>query len=106
MIALSKIDDKDCIVKEIGTHASSGEYIGFDFFAINFLGKLDKTLPGFSLEIEQVVSNETDICVFVKITTDKLKTRSIHHFVVKNKLEVEFNIYDVSQVLAANMSSD
>ena len=76
------------------------------FFAINFLGKLDKTLPGFSLDIEKVVSNETDICVFVKITTDKLKTRSIHHFVEKNKLEVEFNIYDVSQVLAANMSSD
>ena len=64
MIALSKINDKDCIVKEIGTLALSREYIGFDFFAINFLGKLEKTLPGFSLEIEKVVSNETDICVF------------------------------------------
>jgi hypothetical protein len=41
-----------------------------------------------------------------QITTDKFKTRSIHHFVVKNKLEVEFNIYDVGQVLAADMSSD
>lgn len=64
MIALSKIDDKDCIVKEIGTLVLSREYIGFDFFAINFLGKLEKTLSWFSLEIEKVVSNETDICVF------------------------------------------
>ena len=64
MIALSKIDDKDCIVKEIGTLALSREYIRFDFFAMNFLGKLEKTLPGFSLEIEKVVSNETDICMF------------------------------------------
>ena len=64
MIALSKIDDKDCIVKEIGTLALSREYIGFDFFTINFLGKLEKTLSWFSLEIEKVVSNETDICVF------------------------------------------
>jgi hypothetical protein len=34
MIALSKIDDKDCIVKEIGTLALSREYIGFDFLLL------------------------------------------------------------------------
>jgi hypothetical protein len=106
MIALSKIYDKDCIITVNGTHALTGEYIGFDSFAINFLGKLEKTWPGFSLEIEKFVSNKTDVCVFVKIIADKFKTRSIHHFVVKNELEVEFNIYDDSQVMATNMSSD
>ena len=52
MIALSKIYHKDCIITVNGTNALSGNYIGFDSFAINFLEKLEKTWSGFSLEIE------------------------------------------------------
>ena len=55
--------------------------------------------PGFHLEIQKVVSDETDVCVFVKIT-EGLSTESIHHFVVQDGLEVEFNIYDDSQRMA------
>ena len=58
-----------------------------------------------SLEIAKVVSNETDVYVFIKITANKFKTRSIHHFVVKNELEVEFNIYDDSRVIPTSMNS-
>ena len=52
------------------------------------------------MEIQKVVSDETDVCVFVKITAEGLSTESIHHFVVQDGLEVEFNIYDDSQRMA------
>ena len=96
MESLSKIYYPDCKIKVNGTHALSGEYHGFSSFASNFLAKLNTVWPGFSPEIEKVVSNKTDICVFVKIAADNLSTRSIHHFVVENSLEVEFDIYDDS----------
>ena len=105
MESLSKIYHPDCQIKVNGTHALSGEYHGFSSFASNFLAKLNTVWPGFSLEIEKVVSNKTDVCVFVKITADNLSTCSIHHFVVENSLEVEFNIYDDSQVMAASMQN-
>ena len=46
---------------------------------------------GFNFDTEKVISNETDVCVFVNITTDNLNSEPIHHFVIKNSLEVEFN---------------
>ena len=60
----------------------------------------NETWPGFDLEIEKVVADTTDVCVFVNITADGLSAKSIHHFVVKDGLEVEFNIYDDSQSMA------
>ena len=63
----------------------------------NVLAKLDMAWPGFKLDIEKVVSNETDVCVFVNITAENLNSKSIHHFVIKDGLEVEFNMYDYSQ---------
>ena len=105
MEGLSKIYHPDCKIKVNGTHSLSGEYHGFASFASNFLAKLGTVWPGFSLQIEKVVSNKTDVCVFVKITADNLTTHSIHHFVVENGLEVEFNIYDDSQVMAASMGN-
>jgi len=47
------------------------------------------------------VSNETDVCVFLNVTADGLSSKSLHHFVVKDGLEVEFNFYDDSQLMAA-----
>ena len=105
MDSLSKIYHPHCKIKVNGTHSLSGEYHGFASFASNFLAKLNTVWPGFSLEIEKVVSNKTDVCVFVKITADNLSTRSIHHFVVENGLEVEFNSYDDSQVMAASIQN-
>ena len=105
MEILSEIYHPYCKIKVNGTHVLSGEYHGFSSFASNFLAKLNTVWPGFSLEIEKVVSNKTDVCVFVKITADNLSTHSIHHFVVENGLEVEFNIYDDSQVMAASMQN-
>ena len=32
--------------------------------------QLNKVWPGFNLNIEKVVSNETDVCVFVNITAE------------------------------------
>jgi len=51
----------------------------------------------FNLDIEKVVSNVTDVCVFVKVTAENLNSKSIHHYVIKDGLEVEFNLYDDSQ---------
>ena len=90
MDTLSKIYHPNCKIKVNGTHSLSGEYNGFASFASNFLAKLNTVWPGFSLEIEKVVSNKTDVCVFVKITADNFSTRFIHHLEVENGLEIEF----------------
>ena len=58
---------------------------------------------GFNFDTEKVISNETDVCVFVNITADNLNSKSIHHFVIKEGLEVEFNFYDDSQKMAEAM---
>ena len=83
---LSKIYPSGCWIKVNGTHALSGENHGFEAFAQNFLVKLNTVWLGFSLEIEKVVHNKTDVCVFVEIAADNLSTRSFHHFVVENGL--------------------
>ena len=58
---------------------------------------------GFNFDTKKVISNETDVCVFVNITADNLNSKSIHHFVIKEGLEVEFNFYDDSQKMAEAM---
>ena len=100
LTSLAKIYHPQCKITVNGTHKLSGTYIGFQEFAENVLGKLNETWPGFHLEIQKVVSDETDVCVFVKITAEGLSTESIHHFVVQDGLEVEFNIYDDNQRMA------
>ena len=100
LVSLAKIYHPECKITVNGKHKLSGVYIGFQKFAENFLSKLNETWPGFNLEIEKVVADTTDVCVFVNITADGLSTKSIHHFVVKDGLEVEFNIYDDSQSMA------
>ena len=70
MDSLSKTCNPHCKIKVNVTHSLSGEYHGFASFASNFLEKLNTVWLGFSLEIEKVVSNKTDVCVFVKITAD------------------------------------
>ena len=82
------------------TTFTCGIFSFFQEFAENFLSKLNETWPGFDLEIEKVVADTTDVCVFVNITADGLSAKSIHHFVVQDGLEVEFNIYDDSQNMA------
>ena len=40
---------------------------------------------------------------FVNITAENLNSKSIHHFVIKDSLEVEFNLYDDSQKMSQAM---
>ncbi len=101
MDSLAKIYHPSCRITVNGTHKLSGTYIGFEEFAAKFLSKLNDAWPGFNLEITKVVADETDVCVFVHITAEGLSTNSIHHFVVRDGLEVEFNFYDDSQQMAA-----
>ncbi len=42
-------------------------------------------------------------CVFIKVTAENLEANSMHHFVVKDGLEIEFNVYDESQLMAATI---
>ncbi len=100
MEALGSIYHPECKITMNGNHALSGVYIGFDAFHKGILAKLNTAWPGFKPEIEKVVSNETDVVVFLKITAMNLESRSVHHFVVKEGLQVEFNIYDDSQLAA------
>ena len=101
MEALGSIYHPECKITLNGNHALSGVYIGFDAFHEGILSKLNTAWPDFNLEIQKVVSNETDVVVFLKLTATNLESRSIHHFVVKDELQVEFNIHDDSQLAAA-----
>ena len=101
MEALGSIYHPECKITVNGNHALSGVYIGFDAFHEGILSKLNTAWPGFNLEIQKVVSNVTDVVVFLKLTATNLESRSIHHFVVKDGLQVEFNIHDDSQLAAA-----
>ena len=103
MELLSKIYHQECKITINGNHSLSGTYIGFQSFLEKVLSKLDKVWPGFNLDIEKVISNETDVCVFVNITAENLNSKSIHHFVIKDGLEVEFNLYDDSQKMSQAM---
>ena len=103
MESLSNLYHPECKITINGIHSLSGTYIGFQSFLENVLAKLDKVWPGFNLDIEKVVSNETDVCVFVNITAENLNSKSIHHFVIKDGLEVEFNLYDDSQKMSQAM---
>ena len=103
MVSLSKLYHPECQITINGSHSLSGTYIGFQSFLENVLAKLDKVWPGFNLDIEKIVSNETDVCVFVNITAENLNSKSIHHFVIKDGLEVEFNLYDDSQKMSQAM---
>ena len=105
MEALAKIYHPECKITINGNHSLSGTYVGFQSFLENVLSNLDNVWPGFNLDIEKVVSNETDVCVFVKVTAENLNSKSIHHFVIKEGLEVEFNLYDDSQKMSEAMKS-
>ena len=41
--------------------------------------------------------------VFVNIIADNLNSNSIHHFVIKDDLEVEFNLHDDCQKMSQAM---
>ena len=101
MESLASIYHPECKITCNGNHAFSGTYIGFKEFADGILSRLNDAWPNFNLDIEKVVSNETDVCVFLNVTADGLSSKSIHHFVVKDGVEVEFNFYDDSQLMAA-----
>ena len=100
MKALAEANHPNAKYRVNGSHRLSGSYNGFEDFRDNFLSLIDKALPNFNLSIDKVVSNTTDVCVFVTITADGLNTKSLHHFVVEDELQTEFNIYDDSQAMA------
>jgi len=97
MGSFSKLYHPECKITINGGHSLSGTYIWFQSFLESVLAKLDKVWPRFNLDMGKVVSNETDVCVFVNINAENLNPKSIHHFVIKDGLEVEFNLHDDSQ---------
>ena len=105
MAKLGAIYHPECRININGKHALSGEYVGFDAFASEVLAKLETTWPGFNLDITKVVAEGVDVCIFLKVTANNLESYSIHHFVVEDGLETEFNIYDDSQRMAEAMMS-
>ena len=103
MAKLGAIYHPECRININGKHALSGEYLGFDAFASEVLAKLETTWPGFNLDITKVVAEGVDVCIFLKVTANNLDSCSIHHFIVEDGLETEFNIYDDSQRMAEAM---
>ena len=63
MEALRNACHPECKITANGNHALSGVYIGFDAFQEGILSKLNTAWPGFNLEIQKGVSNETDVVV-------------------------------------------
>ena len=53
----------ECKITANGNHALSCVYIGFDAFQEGILSELNTAWPGFNLEIQKGVSNETDVVV-------------------------------------------
>ena len=68
MEALAKIYHPECKITINGNHSLSGSYVGFQSFLENVLSNLDNVWPGFNLDIEKVVSNETDAVSYTHLT--------------------------------------
>ena len=64
-MSLAKIYHPECKITVNGKHKLSGVYVGFRNLLKIFLSKLNETWPGFNLEIEKVVADTTDVCVFL-----------------------------------------
>ena len=50
--------------------------------------------------------SQKEVKFFLKVTANNLESYSIHHFVVEDGLETQFNIYDDSQRMAEAMMSN
>ena len=100
MEAFAKLFHPECKVIVNEKHALFGEYIGFDAFNEGNLSKLNNAYPGMGTDIEKVVSNDSDVVVFLKVTYKNSVARAVHHFVIKDGLLMEFNIHDDSQLVA------
>ena len=86
MEAFAKLFHPECKIIVNGKHTLSGEYIGFDDFNEGNLSKLNTAYPGMGMDIEKVVSNDSDVVVFLKVTYQNSEARAVHHFVVKDGL--------------------
>jgi hypothetical protein len=67
-------------------HSLPKEYLGFEAFLERNLSKLDTAYPGIKMDIEKVVSNSTDVIVFLKVTYADVEACSVHHFLVQDGL--------------------
>ena len=98
MDALGKIFHPNCKITFHANHPLGGEYHGFEDVLSNMFSKLNDAWPGFDINIDKTVSNETDVVVFLTVTADGgLSGKAVHHFVVEDGLEVSFNIFNNSE---------
>ena len=104
MESLGKIFHKDALIKVNGNHELSGEYHGFDDFLANFLAQIPIKFPNFNLDILNVTAEDDRVHVRVHYTADNLDAQSVHMFVVKDGLEIEFDIFDDSQKMASALN--
>ena len=104
MEALGKIYHKDALIKVNGNHELSGEYHGFDDFLAHFLAQIPIKFPNFNLDILSVTAEDDRVHVRVHYTADNLDAQSVHMFVVKDGLEIEFDIFDDSQKMASALN--
>ncbi len=103
MDALSKIYHPDCRITFHGDHPLGGSYLGFDELMLKLFSRLNDAWPGFDLNIDKVVSNDTDVVVFCTVSADGgLSGSAVHHFVVQDGLEVSFDLFWDSAYWAKN----
>ena len=94
MEALSKIYHPNCKITFHADHPLGGSYVGFDEGLSKMFAHLNDAWPGFDVNIDKVVSNETDVVVFCTITADGgLSGSAVHHFVVRDGLEGSFDLF-------------
>ncbi len=104
MDSLSKIFHEDAVIRVNGNHKYSRDYKGFSDWCDNFLVHLPINYPNFNLDILNVVSEGKHVHVRVRYKADNLDTEAVHMFVVENELQVEFIIFDDSQMIAEALS--
>ena len=104
MESLSKVFHKDAVIKINGKHKYSGEYRGFSDWCDNFLIHLPVNYPNFDLSIIDTISEGNHVHVRVRYKADNLDAEAVHMFVIENELQVEFTIFEDSQIIAEALS--
>tara|TARA_B100001750_G_C14925085_1_gene311236 strand:- start:87 stop:458 length:372 start_codon:yes stop_codon:yes gene_type:complete len=101
---LGKQFAKDAKIIVNGNHEWSGTYNGYNDWLARMLSQVPVKLPGFNLEILNVVSEEDKVFLHVHITAKNIDANAVHMFTVKDGLQTEFRIFDDSQKISKALS--
>ena len=101
---LGKQFAKDAKIIVNGNHEWSGTYNGYNDWFARMLSQVPVKLPGFNLEILNVVSEDDKVFLHVHMTAKNIDANGVHMFTIKDGLQTEFRIFDDSQKISKALS--